>query len=370
MQNDTLRKKIADLHTRIKDHVGNVGRIGIALYNPDSDQLNTFVHSSDGQAPLERYQAHLTDVPSLQELHHKRLSRTIDDLNTLANSPSEHTRRILAAGYRSSYTSPLYAHDQLLGFLFFDSTQPGYFRQDVRIQLDGYVQLIAALISHDLSSTRALRSAVALTRELGRHRDEETAGHVTRVAHYTRSIALALEPRAGLSDEDIEFLFQFAGLHDIGKIAIPDHILQKPGKLAAEEYAIAQSHVQKGSEMIDVMMREFGLNNDDHAQMLRDVIACHHERWDGSGYPRRLVGEAIPLAGRIVAVADVFDALTNPRPYKHAWSLEEGFDYLRSNAGTQFDPHCIAAMEQRMDDWCAIYARFHEPSTGMENSAA
>lgn len=363
MKDDTLGLKISGIHAQIQHHVGNVGRIGVALYDADSDLLNTFVHTGDGPAPLERYQARLSDVPSLKALHESHISRTIDDLSTLSDSPSEHTRRILDAGYRSSYTCPLYAHGQLLGFLFFDSRQPAHFRQDVTLQLDNYAQLIAALISHDLSSARALRSAVALARELGRHRDEETAGHVTRVAHYTRSVAFALGPDCGLSDEDVEFLFQFAGLHDIGKIAIPDHILLKAGKLTPEEYVIAQTHVQKGSEMIEVMMREFGLASERSAQMLRAVIGCHHEHWDGSGYPNQLQGTGIPLAGRIVAVADVFDALTNPRPYKRAWSLDAGMDYLRAHAGSQFDPQCVAAAECCFDSWRAIHARFMEKAT-------
>ena len=363
MLDDALGHKIAAIHHRIRSHVGNVGRIGIALYQADSGQLNTFVHSSDGRTPLERYQAPLADVPSLRQLHEDGQSRIIDDLEALAVSPSDHTRQILAAGYRSSYTCPLYAQGRLLGFLFFDSRQPGYFRNDITLQLDTYAELIAALISCNLSSLQTLRSAMALTRELGRHRDEETAGHVHRVAHYTRSIAMALPERLGHSDEDVEFLFQFAGLHDIGKIAIPDHILRKPGPLSTEEYAIAQSHVEKGSEMIDAMMREFGLTDEHYARMLHDVIACHHEQWDGLGYPNGLAGEAIPLAGRIVAVADVFDALTNPRPYKRAWTLDEGLAYLRARSGSQFDPQCVAMAERCFDDWRAIHARFNQPDT-------
>jgi HD-GYP domain-containing protein (c-di-GMP phosphodiesterase class II) len=364
MHDETLGRKIADIHAQIQDHVGSVSRIGIALYNADSGQLSTFVHSSDAQAPLERYQVPLAQVPSLRQLHEARHSRIIDDLTTLADSPSEHTRRILAAGYRSSYTCPLYAQGELLGFLFFDSRQPAYFRSSVTLQLDAYAQLIGMLVSHAFSSTRALRSAMALARELGRHRDEETAGHLTRVAHYTRSIARALPECLGHSDEDAEFLFQFAGLHDIGKIAIPDRILQKPGKLDPDEYEIAKSHVQKGGEMIEAMMREFGLANEHYARLLLDVIACHHERWDGCGYPRGLAGEAIPLAGRIVAVADVFDALTNPRPYKRAWSLDEGLAYLRENSGKQFDPQCVAAVERCFDDWRDIHARFFQLDAG------
>lgn len=360
MYDQTLGRKIADIHAQIQDDVGSVGRIGIAMYNADSGKLSTFVHSSDEQAPLERYQVPLAQVPSLRQLHESGSSRIIDDLTALADSPSEHTRRILAAGYRSSYTCPLYAQGELLGFLFFDSRQPGHFRSDITLQLDTYAQLIGMLVSHAFSATRALRSAMALARELGRHRDAETAGHLTRVAHYTRSIATALPEGKTYSDEDIEFLFQFAGLHDIGKIAVPDRILLKPGKLEPEEYEIAKSHVQKGSEMIEAMMREFGLANEVYAQLLLDVIACHHERWDGLGYPNGLAGEAIPLAGRIVAVADVFDALTNPRPYKRAWSLDEGLAYLLEHAGSQFDPQCVAMAERCFDDWCGIHHRFRQ----------
>lgn len=360
MQNDTLGRKIADIHAQIQGHVGNVGRIGIAVYNADSGQLSTFVHSSDARSPLERYQMPLAEVSSLRQLHEGGHSRIIDDLAALPGSPSEHTRRILAAGYRSSYTCPLYAQGELLGFLFFDSRQPGHFRSDVTLQLDAYAQLIGTLVSHAFSTTRALRSAMALARELGRHRDAETAGHLTRVAHYTRSIAMALPEQLGHSDEDVEFLFQFAGLHDIGKIAILDCILLKPGKLDADEYDIAKSHVHRGSEMIEAMMREFGLHNEHYARLLLEVITCHHEHWDGQGYPNGLAGEAIPLAGRIVAVADVFDALTNPRPYKRAWTLDEGLAYLREHSGSQFDPQCVAMAERRFDDWRAIHARFHQ----------
>jgi len=333
MHNDTLGQKIAGIHAQIKTHVGNVGRIGIALYNADSDTLSTFVHSSDGQSPLERYQVRLTEVPSLQQLHDDHRSRIIDDLEALAGSPSTHTRRILAAGYRSSYTSPLYAHGQLLGFLFFDSRQPGYFRNSVTLQLDTYAELISALISYDLSTTRALRSAVALTRELGRHRDEETAGHVNRVAHYTRSIGLALVG----SDEDVEFLFQFAGLHDIGKIAIPDAILMKPGPLDESERARMQQHPRIGYQLLQDSHNRF-------IQVGAQIALRHHEHWNGKGYPDGLAGDDIPIEARIVTVADVFDALLSPRPYKPAWSIGKALEFIGSQSGMMLDPDCVRVL--------------------------
>ncbi|MBP9713094.1 MAG: HD-GYP domain-containing protein [Sterolibacterium sp.] len=360
MTDGTLGHKIAGIHERIKDHIGNVGRVGIALYNQETDQLSTFVHSTDGLTPLEHYRAHLAEVQSLKELHEHRQSRIIDDLAALSGSPSEHTRRILAAGYKSSYTSPLYAGDQLLGFLFFDSQEAAYFRQNVTMQLDTYAQLIAALISCDLSSARALHGVIATAHEFSRHRDNETSKHVQRVAWFARCVASELAQSHGLTDEDVEFIFQFAGLHDIGKIAVPDSILLKPGKLTAEEYLIAQGHVAKGLEMVEVMVREFGLSSEYHIKMLRSVVAAHHERIDGQGYPAGLRGDDIPLVGRILAVADVFDALTNPRPYKSAWSLNDALQYLRDHAGKQFDSDCVRALVTRFDEVCEIHARLHE----------
>ncbi|GHD71579.1 HD-GYP domain-containing protein [Vogesella fluminis] len=358
MTGPTIEQKIAELHQRIKSHVGDVGRIGVAIYNKDDDGISTFVHSTDGAVPFENYHARLQDVPSLRQLHEKRQSRVIDDLTALSGSPNEHSRRILESGYKSSYTSPLYAHDQLIGFVFFDSHQPNHFRQEIRLQVDAYSQLIAALISEALSPSRILRGAVMFMRELGRHKDTETADHMQRVASYARSVARTLAASHGISDEQIEFIYQFASLHDIGKIVVPDHILLKPGRLTADEYLVAQSHARKGSEMIRVMVSEFGFANEPHIQTLYDIVCSHHERWDGAGYPDRLAGQVIPLSARIVAVADVFDALTNPRPYKQAWTLHAGLDYLRANAGSQFDPQCVLAAEACFDDWCATHARF------------
>src|SRR5690606_16763135 len=164
------------------------------------------------------------------------------------------------------------------------------------------------------------------------------------------------------SDVEVEFIHLFSELHDIGKIAVPDAILLKPGKLTSEEYGVMKTHPFKGREMIALMIREFGLDGIHHTDMLKNIIAYHHERFDGQGYPEGLAGEAIPLEARIVAVADVFDALTSERPYKQAWPLETAFEYLKTHAGSQFDPVCVAAALQSREAFCAIHQQYRDPA--------
>jgi len=193
-----------------------------------------------------------------------------------------------------------------------------------RQQLDALVQER----TRELEETR-----LQIIRRLGRaaeYKDDETGTHVIRMSHYARLLALA----AGCSAEESERLFQAAPMHDIGKIGIPDAILQKPGKLSDEEFAVMRKHPNIGARII-------GSHEHPLLKTARLVALSHHEKWDGSGYPYGLEGEQIPLAGRIVAIADVFDALTSERPYKDAWPVEQACHYLRGEAGRHFDPRLV-----------------------------
>lgn len=173
-----------------------------------------------------------------------------------------------------------------------------------------------------------------IIQRLGRaaeYRDNETGLHVIRISHYSRLLALA----AGFSERAADELFHAAPMHDVGKIGIPDHILLKPGPLDEAEWGIMRRHPAIGAEIIG--------EHDSPLLRAASIIALtHHEKWDGSGYPNRLRGEAIPLMGRIVAVVDVFDALTTERPYKKAWPVEEAFALLRHESGRHFDPRLVS----------------------------
>lgn len=180
----------------------------------------------------------------------------------------------------------------------------------------------------ELNDTR-----LEIIRRLGRaaeYKDNETGLHVIRMSHYSHLIGVA----AGLSEEEAELLLNASPMHDIGKIGIPDRILQKPGKLDADEWAIMKRHPVMGAGII-------GEHGSPLLQLARTIALTHHEKWDGSGYPHGRSGEQIPLEGRIVAIADVFDALTSERPYKKAWSVEEAAAMIEKDAGVHFDPALV-----------------------------
>lgn len=181
------------------------------------------------------------------------------------------------------------------------------------------------------------------------YRDNETGLHVIRMSHYCRLIALA----AGFSPQWSEELFHAAPMHDIGKIGTPDSILLKPGRLDDAEMTVMKQHTLMGAEII-------GDHDSVLLQMARTIALTHHEKYDGSGYPHGLAGDAIPVESRIVAIADVFDALTSVRPYKAAWSVEDAVTLLEKEKGKHFDPDLVDLFLSQMPAVRDVMARFAE----------
>jgi len=200
-----------------------------------------------------------------------------------------------------------------------------------------------------------------IIRRLGRaaeFRDNETGNHVIRMSYYARLIAQAI----GLGPEATELLFNTASMHDIGKIGIPDAVLLKPGPLNKAEWAVMRQHPEIGAEII-------GEHDDELLQTSRTIALTHHERFDGSGYPRGLIGEDIPLFGRIVAIADVFDALMTARPYKPAMPIDETLQVMGRNTGLHFDPALMEVLPSVLPDMLRInatYADTHGPMTDVD----
>ncbi|ETX12364.1 chemotaxis protein CheY [Marinomonas ushuaiensis DSM 15871] len=191
-----------------------------------------------------------------------------------------------------------------------------------------------------------------LIQRLGRaaeYKDNETGMHVQRMSRYTRELALAY----GFCEDYANDLMMAAPMHDIGKIGIADNILLKPGKLTAEEYEIMKTHVQIGAEILS--------NPRSHLIQLAHIMALsHHEKWDGSGYPNGLSKDDIPIEGRLIAVADVFDALTSERPYKRAWSIDEAVNYIFEQSGSHFDPAIPPLLKQVLPKLLEIKTEFSE----------
>jgi len=180
-------------------------------------------------------------------------------------------------------------------------------------------------------------------------RDNETGLHVIRMSHYAQALARS----AGLGDALAEMLLKAAPMHDVGKIGIPDNILLKPGRLDEAEFALIRQHPIIGADIL-------GRYDSTLMHMARSVALTHHEKWDGTGYPNALKAEAIPIEGRIVAIVDVFDALTTVRPYKGAWSVEDSVNHLLAERGKHFEPGLVDHFVRVLPEILSIKERFAE----------
>jgi HD-GYP domain-containing protein (c-di-GMP phosphodiesterase class II) len=359
-----LREKLITAHNSIKELFPFVARIAVTIYDPQTSVLKTFLHSSDDGDPMQHYQASLDDAPSLKEILKQGLPRVVNNLVTFEGGEHEHTRRIGRQGYAASYTMPMFNDGVFVGFLFFNSYDRDVFTEHVLREIDVYGHMIALMVINELTSIRTLTAAVQTTGHITHVRDAETGSHLDRMSRYCRLIATALAPKYLLDDDYIEHVFMFSPLHDIGKIGIPDRILLKPDKLNDEEWEIMKTHARKGREMIDKIVSNFGLENFRHMDVLRNIAEHHHECVNGSGYPAGRTRDQIPLEARIVAVADVFDALTSARPYKEAWDNGRAIAMLRQLTGDRLDADCVEALIENMDKVEEIQRQFAEDPYG------
>jgi putative two-component system response regulator len=191
------------------------------------------------------------------------------------------------------------------------------------------------------------RETIARLARAAEFRDPETGAHIVRMAHISRLVALQLT-----GDEDYaQRIFEAAPMHDVGKLGTPDHILLKPGKLTPDEFTIMKRHASIGWSILKDSASPI-------LQFAAEIAHAHHEKYDGSGYPGGLRGDDIPLCGRIVAVADVFDALTSARPYKPAWDKARAIAFLAEGSGSHFDPACVAAFMERLEEVLEICERY------------
>ena len=253
--------------------------------------------------------------------------RRIPIIFVTAMSSTEDERRGLEIGAVDYITKPI---------------SPPIVMARVRIHLVLYDQ--SRELAHMVAqrTTELLTTRQQIIRRLGRaaeFKDNETGNHVLRMSHYARLIALA----HGLGEESAGIIFNTAPMHDIGKIGIPDAILLKPGKLDAAEWEVMYQHPIMGAEII-------GKHDNELLETARIIALTHHEKFDGSGYPQGLTGEAIPLEGRIVAIADVFDALVSVRPYKPALPLETALQYFDEQSGRHFDPTLLVAFKKALPE--------------------
>ena len=358
--NISLREKLVKIHQTLRSHLPFIKRMAVAVYDPKTTLLKTYVHSSSEDNPLPNYQAALADAPSLEAIMKQGRPRVINNMSIFEKGEHEHTQRIGHQGYAASYTLPIYSNDVFFGFIFFNASEVDVLTEHVLEQLDVFGHLVSLMVANEIANMRTLVAAVTTAAHLTHQRDPETGGHLDRMSRYARLIAKILATQHQLDDEYIERIFMFSPLHDIGKIGIPDDVLLKPGSLDQAETIVMHSHAAKGREIVDDLLENFGLEAIQNIGILRNIAGCHHEQMDGSGYPAGLKGDAIPLEARIVAVADVFDALTSRRPYKEAWSNDDAFAMLERLAGEKLDAECVQAMIENRAQVEQIQAQFKE----------
>jgi putative two-component system response regulator len=251
-----------------------------------------------------------------------------------ADTTEETRRRALSVGARDFLTKP-FDHTELL--LRVRNLLQVKQLQDRLRETNTTLKAEVAERTRDLDQAR-LEVLERLARAT-EYRDDDTQEHAWRIGRVSALLALEL----GRPDHEVQLIRRAAPLHDIGKIAIPDAILLKPGKLSDDEFEVIKTHTTIGGAILSGSPSRL-------LRLAEQIALTHHERWDGRGYPIGLTGEGIPLAGRIVAVADVFDALTHQRPYKQAWPVDNAVDEILSQAGRHFDPSLVDAFS-RLDHW-------------------
>jgi len=225
-------------------------------------------------------------------------------------------------------------------------------RVKMHLELTDYQHKLEDKIAEGLVEIKKLNEDLELTQKemivtLGtimETRDDDTGHHVLRVAQYSQLLAKLY----GLEDEMVDLIYKAAPFHDAGKVAIPDNILNKPGKFEPQEWEIMKTHAYKGYEIFKGSTRPV-------LKMAATIAKEHHEHWDGKGYPKGLAGENIHIAGRIVILADVFDALTNKRVYKDAWSIEESVSFIKEQRGKMFEPKIVDIFIEHLDKFKTIY---------------
>jgi len=304
-----------------------------AANDPDLLLLDYMMPDLDGITFLERFSA----LPGMHE---------VPVIMVTADHEREVRHRALEAGANDFLNKPI---DRIEFLARLKNTLA--LRRSQK-QLANRAEWLAEEVRKALADVTAReRESIFLLTKAAEYRDPETGAHILRMAHYSRLIGA----RLGLPEDELDLLLEAAPMHDIGKVGIPDLILLKPGKLDDAEFAVMKRHAEIGWE---ILQGHSAGNRMLH--MAAEIALSHHEKFDGSGYPRGLKGEAIPLIGRIVAVADVFDALTSARPYKPAWEIERAAAFVRDNAGSHFDPACVDAFFAAWDAVMEVRGRYQD----------
>lgn len=297
---------------------------------------------------------------SLKEIMRSGEARIINDLEEYLEGKKVkgYNRIVLDSGIKASITLPLVANDICLGFIFFSSDRKHVYNENHVRFLNVLSNSIAVSFQKNIFVEDLLYSSLLALTKISEEKDEDTGEHLGRMKRYSTTLAkLMKKSPVFMNKMDASFILdieKFSPMHDIGKVGIPDRILLKPGKLDYEEFEIMKTHTVNGAQVLIEAEENLKKNGKEMFRMGIEIALTHHEKWDGSGYPEGLKGSQIPLAGRIVAVADVLDALLSKRPYKEPFSFEKSVEIILEGKGKHFDPDIIEVFESNLEIFRAL----------------
>lgn len=342
--------------------------IGIALFDDDKKLLRASYGVSDGSIlgmpDMIVGKSWMIHDTSMEQLLLTGEARIINDLEqyTEGKPMKPYNRIILDSGIRSSITLPLLVAGEPVGVIFFSSSQKNVYREEHQNFLKTLVNSIAISLNQNIFINDLIFSSILALAKLAEARDEDTGEHLDRMKMYSRLITELLYENnvypGEISLEYLDWIERFSPLHDIGKVGIRDGILLKPAKLTEDEFEEMKRHTLYGAEVLRAAEENIAKRGRSLFGTGIEIAEGHHEKWDGSGYPYGRKGLEIPLSARIVAVADVFDALTSKRPYKKAFSFEISMNIIEEGKGKHFDPRIVEIVLANRDRMEKLYNEF------------
>ncbi len=358
-----LEELLPQMYELLKSQM-NIQRLAVAFMDHKG---NLIAESLKTEKPKVFLHAGLTErleATSLKYLKSEDDVRIINDLEYHYNnvSRSEFTEKIIREGYKSSIAVPMYTHTGLLGFIFANNDQKDAFNEADKQTLIQFSKTMKIEIYNAYLMQEIIAKTSAAFADLVEKKDFETGNHLSRVAEYSRLMASKLmEHKSEITPKMLREIYWYSPLHDIGKVGIPDKVLLKPGKFTPQEYEVMKTHVDTGVQIIcnmnDTLIQNTGIH---FLDTCIKIIGEHHEKWDGSGYPKGLKGKEISIPGRIVAISDVFDALISQRVYKPAFSPERAFEIIKEGRGKHFCPTLVDIFLDSKDEIMAIVNRYKD----------
>jgi len=330
-------------------------RIGIAVLSSDGMSIEALTAKSNQKVKLGRGYNQVLASSSLNTVIKNHEIRIINDLDAYYKEHpfSDSTRLIIEEGMKSSITLPLFHEDKAVGVVFFSSSEKDVYKEEHQLFLINIASALSTSLEKSFIFENLMISTVRGFAKIVESKDHVTGNHIDRIGHYSGFISRLLEEKCdSIDDRFIRSIERLSPLHDIGKVSVADSILNKPGRLTDEEMLIMKEHSAHGGDILSELLVSVGASE---FKMAVDIARHHHEKIDGSGYPDGISGDSIPLSARIVALADVFDALTSPRPYKAAFTFEEAFKIIEQDSGKHFDHQIVEVIVDNLDAFKDLY---------------